>query len=61
LGVPVASATVRTESLVELLDSVRRAPLARLTPEDVARLVDRIVARDPAAEAVDVARFGSSI
>jgi hypothetical protein len=61
LGVPVASAPVRTESLAELLDSVRRAPLARLTPEDVAKLVDRIVARDPEAQAVDVARFHSSI
>jgi hypothetical protein len=61
LGVTVASAPVRTESLVDLLDSVRRAPLARLTPADVTRLVDRIVVRDPEAEAVDVARFHSSI
>jgi hypothetical protein len=61
LGVPVASAPVRTESLFDQLDGVRRAPLAGLTPADVAELVERIVTRDPEVEPVDVARFGSSI
>jgi hypothetical protein len=32
-----------------------------LTPADVAKLVDRIVVKDPQAHAVDVARFFSSI
>jgi len=57
----VTSAPVRTDSLVPLLDEIRRAPLADIPRRDVDRVVRRIVAKDPDAPIVDVTGFGSAI